>query len=242
MVLLMIGSLRLFDAGLYYSSQAQQNALAVRIAQSTLSEIRIWARTPNGGGLAYDDWSPWSGYDQPHPEESGYRIRVRVADRELKSPSSQLEESFPLLEQKVLAESCKLVEIRVSWKSGEREFILTSLVADPPRPLPITVQVEPAAGSPPTLARDASADFRARAVDAKNNEIKDVFFHWNVKPGQTHGGIVAQRTGSSATFTHAVVIPNRPTLYTAGAANVEASTVYHGRPTRGESDPFTLNP
>ena len=242
MVLLMVGSLRLFDAGLYYSSQAQQNALAVRIAQSTLSEIRIWARTPTGSGLQYDDWSTWSGYDQLHPEESGYRVRVRVADRELKSPSSQLEEAFPLAEQKLLAESCKLVEVRVSWKSDQREYTLTSLVAEPARPLPITIQVDPTSGSPPTLARDASADFRARALDAEGNEIKDVFFHWNVKPGQTHGGIVAQRAGREATFTHAVVIPNRPNLYTNGPANLEASTVYHGRPTKGESAPFTLNP
>lgn len=240
LVLIILGALRLFDAGLYYSSLAQQNAVAVRIAQRTLDEIRVWAQTPTAGGLQYDDWGFWSGYNQQDPDEPGYRVTVQVADQELKSPSSRMEESYPLLEQKLLQSSCKRVEIRVSWRGGQREFVLHSLVAEPGRPLPITVEVSAVGGSP-NLNPEETADFVARALDAQGGVIEDVFFHWNVRPGPTNGAIEQSRTGQTARFVHAVRLPNLPTLYTRGDAVVEASTVYHGRPVRGESRPFQLN-
>lgn len=241
MVLLMLGSLRLFDAGLYYSSQAQQSVTAVRVAQNVLQEIRIWARTPTAGGLEWDDWSYWDGYDAMDATESGYRVRVSVVDRELKSPSAEMEESFPLGEQKILADSCKTVEILVSWSDDSKEYTLTSLVSEPARPLPITVEVTPV-GALAALNRDATADFRVRALDADGVVIDDLFFEWNVKPSTTNGGITQTRSGETSTFIHAVAVPNLPTLYTQGNCVVEASTIYHGRPAKGESDPFVLNP
>lgn len=240
--MMLLGSLRLFDAGLFYSAQAQQQTTAVRVAQKVLREIRAWAREPAGAGLNFDDWSTWNGYDQPDPDHSGFRVRVNVADRELKSPCTEMENSYPLDQQKRLLSSYKTVEILVSWSNDQREFKLVSLVGDPARPLPISIDVKPESGGPPTLNRDDPATFLAAAVDAGGNPIPDVFFKWGVKPGETNGAIDPERHGQKATFVHQVRIANLPNLYTDGSAVIQANTVYHGRPAIGDSDPFTLLP
>jgi hypothetical protein len=135
-----------------------------------------------------------------------------------------------------------MVEITVSWNDDRQEYMLLSLLGEPERPTPLTLTVEPTSGSPPTLARDTTADFEVRAFDADGVEVNDCSFRWEVKPGDTNGALVVHRPTDTATFSHQILIPNMPNLYTAGPAVVQANVTYNGVVYEGESAPFTLLP
>lgn len=239
LAMVMLGVLRMVDYALFYSSQAQQKAVAVRVAQRTLNDIRIWAAVPASPGLNYDDWSSWNGHDQSDPIDSGYRVRVTVADQVLQSPCSELELARPVADRRVMSSSCKLVEILVSWAYDRKEYRLVSLVAEPARPLPATIAVS---GGGSSVAPDGTAAFTATAYDAGGVEIKDVFFDFSMKPGPGNGTLAPARTGANVTFTNRIDQPNQPPIYTVGPAVVEATTVYHGETMKGESGAFTLTP
>jgi hypothetical protein len=242
LLMLFLGALRMFDAGLFYSAKAQKKAAAVAVAQRVLSEMKVYARSHTGSGLGFDDWSSWDGLDQLDSEAPEFRVRVTVKDQILKSPSTQLENSYPIANQKLLSDSYKTVEIRISWSEDSQNYTLPALIGEPTRPLPITVSVAPTSGSSPTLAQDSSAAFEATAFDADGTEVKDCAFQWEVKPGDTNGRMEAQRPTNTSTFTHQIAVPNMPNLYTTGPAAVRAYVTYHGTIYEGKSTPFTLLP
>ncbi|MCA9790417.1 MAG: hypothetical protein KC910_01425 [Candidatus Eremiobacteraeota bacterium] len=209
--------------------QAGQRSEAALLAHRRLTEIQEWAR---GSGAAYnfDDWSSLADQTMSYPESPTFSIRTRSAPRQLFSPSSQLESSYPAGQQRVMAASAYTVEVTVTWGSNGR-YRLVSVVADPARR--ITPVVNGTFTNP--VGPGQTAVFTTTINDEFGNRVSDIFVDWQMV---SMGGIGSWQSIDRDGATARLVTGTG----TAGQCRVEASVRYDGVTTRVASGVMDLTP
>jgi len=233
----------LFHSGLRHSNRVEQQQLAVFLGQRKIEEVRAWAQTTTAGGYAFDNWTPYQGVTSTPVDFPDYRIGTTASNQTVYSGCSHLEKAYPNTPglQRKFTQSCKLLEVRVTWGQAN-QLLLNTLVASPPRkfrtlnPLVVTVG---AYSSP--LARDAAVTLTAQAYDNFGNALSDVTYSWDVGTSRAYATLVQARDGSSATLSNAVTTSSQ-TFYTGGNVTVQARASLHGQIAAGTSATIQLAP
>ncbi len=242
----------LFHTSLRYSARIlQQNAASV-VAEKTLARVRAWARSREGVKFNFERSSNWNVYNgdlQPDPEEASFHVRILAVPHTIFSPCSELEKQFDLDRRRALGSSYHRVTVTVSWDppSPSNTFAITSLIGSPPHRMPSSqgalktrLEVETPDYHDPLFFDDVNK-FRAKLIDADDEEIPDVMFRWHVIPGIGAGltssgnGVIdpnhgyTQRTGQRVAFRNNFPLPSNPWSQSIqGQVAVGVVAVYRG--------------
>ncbi len=240
----------LFHASLRYGLHVQQRVFASTIAARKMDEIRRWAWTkaPTGWNF-HSDWTDVSGVTAPDAEHAGFYTSVDALDATLDTPGSFFESGYPLAERRRLTASVQKVRIRVYWDAPpldeRRSLLLVSLVREPPRafrevdPIVITAAVS----IPDPLPQDGTVSLSARAYDAENQQIPDVFFRWYVEPKTGQGTITSEdRDGKNAVFCNKYRLITGAWTHTGGTCRVKVRAVCMGVEKWALTDIINLQP
>ena len=210
---------QLFHSGMHYFRWVEEKNLATNIADQRLAQIRNWARNQN-------NWSSYpNGPDPDHPE---YTLTVVMADRTTASPCLELDKNFS--DPREMTKTCKRVTVKVTWSHGSVE--LHSLVSDRDNrgwssSAPIQIQ-----GTIPLEVHPATpVPLSAKAYDASNNELKDLFFTWSVEPRDPDPALATvnpSRDGRSANFVNTSRRPYGTQSASAGFCRVVVRAMYNG--------------
>jgi len=222
-----------FHASMKYQRVVRQKALGLAFSDLVLDQVREWSRVPtNFSG----SWAAWASVTNPNYPD--YEARVTAADRPLAMPCSGLSLGVPLAERRTMATSCKWVEVSV-FHNAQVTSRINVMIGEPER-LATSVSVTPVTSLPGTLAKDGGIEFEAKALDASNRVIPDVFFQWTSAPLTGNGSVVAN--GPRGVFSNVVVFLDGSNHYTGGQAQVRASCTVRGREISGLSPIVVLQP
>lgn len=248
----------LIISALYFSSLRQQSqvdaaTLSTLVAEKALEDVRVWAQTPANFDTLETVYNPYNAEDQ------GFQIAIEARPAvAIASPCSQLETAFAAAERRMMTQSYKPVQVRVS--QGSKSLVLDTLIGDPPReprdPLPVTVSPSTPIPVPPaSLARDANIFFTASLVDTAGQPIPDIFFTWSLAPVSGTGAFMppSPRDGRGQTFSHRMMMPDGTWSYAPGVddppnpiqpstCRVTANCLYRGQEYTGDSAEVPLRP
>lgn len=224
---------QLFHSGMQYFRWVEEKSLALNVADQRLAKIRNWARSQNG----------WSGFPSgPDPEHPEYNLSVTLANQKLASPCLELDSNFS--QRREMTKTCKLITVKVAWSRGSVE--LYSLVADRSNRGWSNSNAVKIEGTIPALVTGTtSVSLSAKATDASNNDLDDVFFTWYVEPVGTTGAlatITPSRDGRTATFINLTRRANGSTTPSTGQCRIALRAVYFGVEKWGYSPTINLAP
>lgn len=181
-------SVWLLDSALRAEVENDRRIRAAAIAQNRLEEIRSYADSSFGTGLALFD-----GLDVPATEDPSLTVSTRAERKTLYMPCSELESqysdtaTFPAPEPKVLKRSVWQVEVSVSWSSRPGDRVqLVSYIGDWREP-DFSVSISPSSAQ--TVNALATREFRASTRDSAGNPIDDLVYTWYVNPLDGMGSI-----------------------------------------------------
>jgi Tfp pilus assembly protein PilV len=242
-------SIRLFDAGLQHQATVERRALATKLAEKSMAQLRAWVRTsipPNSVSSSYNfdaaSWAP--AVPATDPDYPGFTVAVRTTNLTLYSPCSEFEQPYTGLgTARDMTRSARSVKIAVTDPTNSRFSVeLVSWVADPSRHLDrvsmtnlsgsIPAEFEPAVD----LANPAPGswvEFEAKGHYADGGEVPDLMFDWYTVPLGGNGTVVPARDGRTARFINGVQMTNSsPPISTAGAVAFVVHGQYrgHGQP------------
>lgn len=168
----------LFNTGLQYSRKVEQRMAAVQFAEKRMAEVRLWAK-------GTDDWSgpPNSPTD---PQFTDFTVTTQLVTEALYSPCTRLEEAYPPDDMRAMPTMAKKVVLTVS-KPGIPDFTMAGVVTKGDAPWPATADIRLSPSTPTTLGPSDELLLTATAYDSAGNEVKDLFFHWEVEPDFTGG-------------------------------------------------------
>ncbi|MEW6278019.1 MAG: hypothetical protein AB1758_05305 [Candidatus Eremiobacterota bacterium] len=234
--------IRLFHSGFRHFQTTQRQAMATRLAEKVLDEVRAWAREPAN---FRSGWSTYRGVTRTDPDYSGLVARVDCdpAGRVVYSPCSSVEASMAP-DSRQLDTSIVPVRVSVDW-GGNRPVTLMAYCPEPPRTA-ARVVVRRTGGPADPVPRDAMLDFTAELRDADDLPIMDVTFRWYVDPvapglGNATVDPSTSRDGRQGRIRHwcGDDLLGRP-IYRPGTIRVRARAVYRGAEIWGESEPILL--
>ncbi|MBI3924719.1 MAG: prepilin-type N-terminal cleavage/methylation domain-containing protein [Armatimonadetes bacterium] len=233
--LLTMGALlvsRLFHASLQRSRWSDQEHISRVVAERKLAEIRAWAA--GGGFMSEADLSTYDGQRENDPDHPDYQVTVSARLSPVTSPCSGLENFAASRE---LARSCAIVELTVSWSSGELRLV--SLVGQSERVLE-TVEVR--GEIPDPVSPTTSFELDAVALDSDGQEIEDVAFAWWVEAIDGNATIQPLGDTSSARVTNQTQWPDGTTYINDGTCRIGARARYAGKEVTGYSGTVNLAP
>lgn len=170
----------LFHTSLRDLTRVTHMHVASRLALSRLAEIRAWARKESNFRDGWDSQTGTFAGDEP-----GYQVIVRQEPVTLFSPCSRTEKVFGDRARK-MNQSCRKVEIRVTWGTPGQDYTLVSLVSEPPRKGGFQLRVRPDGVAEP-LEPDKRGKWVAQLRDGNDQVIPDVMFTYHVLPGWGKG-------------------------------------------------------
>jgi|GEM_PF-1429275 hypothetical protein len=214
---------RMFHLGISYSGNIGDEAMASVIAQKKLDEIRSWAYRKQSGAYNFvkGDWAIWDDKTFVDSEYSKFRIATLVEDRELKSPSSNVQPYHQM------SCSAKIVKVVVSWVSGAlpREFSVVSVIGEPVREGTICTAIT---SEIIELGPGESHIFTApQSVDANGDSVKDISYRWYIKTMTANGTLL--NYANKATLTNEVRLPDGTTTAMDGYCKVYCIARYAGK-------------
>ena len=240
---------RLFDAGLQHQASIERRALATKLAEKSMAQLRVWARTsipPNSVSSSYNfdaaSWSP--AVPSTDPDYPGFQVSVRTSAVTLYSPCSEFEQPYTAAgTARDMTRSARSVKILVTDPSNARFSVeLVSWVTDPARHLAevtmtavggtIPAVFEPA-GDLANPAPGSFVEFEAKGHYADGAEVPDLFFDWYTVPLGGNGTVFPARDGRSARFVNGVKLTSAAApISTAGQVCFVAHGQYrgHGQP------------
>ncbi len=245
LVFAMLISTKLLDTGLRHLSKIDKQAMATKLAEKSMAELRVWVRTSTGESQYNFDKNSWaSGIPSEDPDFPGLRVSLVEAPEVLYSPCSEFEKPYIALgTERALNSSARRVKIVVEeYPPSDFKVELTSLIADPTRHL---AKVEMSLLSPSVpdpfepatdLANPAAnsfVEFEAKGYYSDGKVVPDLMFDWYTIPLGGTGTVIPSRDGRRAKFVNGVVVaPAGPTLSTAGSAALAVHGQYrgHGQP------------
>lgn len=224
---------QLFHSGMQYFRWVEEKSLALNVADQRLAKVRNWARNQNN----------WSGLPNgPDPEHPEYSLSVNLTDQTVASPCLELDSNFS--QRREMTKTCKLVTVKVAWSRGSVE--LYSLVADRSNRGWNTSNAVKIQGTIPAIVTGStSLSLSAKATDASNNDLEDVFFTWYVEPVGTTGALATispARDGRTATFVNLTRRANGSTAPSTGQCRIALRAVYYGVEKWGYSPTINLTP
>lgn len=228
---------------LQYARKVEKGSLAALIAQSRLNSLRAWAQQPQGSSFQYVNLASQAHGPQPDPDHPDFTVQVRVSDHSLESPSRGLEAAYPG-KQRVLANSCRQVQIDVGWTAlgAPGSLTVVSLIGEPARRFRRVDPIVVSGSIPGQLARDGAIDFTVKAYDEQGREIDDLFYAWGVSPINGNGTISEQsRDGRKAKFQNYARRRNQVNhFYTGGTCKAEVRATFGGEERWALSDVIRL--
>jgi hypothetical protein len=222
----------LFNTGLQYSRKVEQRMVAVQFAEKRLAEVRQWAKET-------DNWSPPGSVTDPaDPDFPGYAVQLNLVTEVLYSPCTRLEEAFPD-DTREMPTIAKKAVVTVS-KQGIPDYVMAAVVTRGDSAWPATADIRLSPSTPATLTGSTQElELTARAFDTDGNEVKDIFFHWEVEPDFTGGNPTTAevrlktRDGRKAVVRNRVRRRNGAWLPTSGDCLVVAYARYQGHYRKG---------
>lgn len=245
----MLVAIRLFDAGLQHQATVERRALATKLAEKSMAQLRVWARTsipPNAVSSSYNfDQASWApAVPTTDPDYPGFEVAVITSNLTLFSPCSEFEEPYTATgEARDMTRSARSVKIAVTDPSNPRFSVeLVSWVTDPTRHLErvsmtltsgtVPAEFEPA-GSLTSPAPNSWVEYEAAGHFADGSVVPDLFFDWYTVPMGGNGTVVPARDGRSARFINGIILTKTdPPISTAG----QCAFVVHGQ-YRGHGQP-----
>lgn len=242
----------LFNTGLQYSTRVESRLLAVQIAERRMAEIRSAAQGHT--------WT--SASEGPDPENPAFKVKVEPQTLTLFSPSTELEAAFPGNGREMRgaarqyavtvtggrSSSFRLVSVVTEGSSAEATRTWTVRPSyGVPAWIDNSCRVEITGTIPSSVGPDDSVRLAARAFDANGDEIKDLFFHWEVEPdfgdsnpssGDIRGN---QRDGRTSIFRNRVRLRDGTRFPQNGSCLVMAYARYDGALVTGKTSPIRLH-
>ncbi len=259
---------RLFSYALRFSTRTEVYALAARLAQRRLEEIKSWNQSQHlpAGTLPFSDWSTVDGTanDKTYPESAEMTVHtdVRVpgsagppATPDMLSPCTLFEAAYktanPLAQPKRLNGSYRRLIISVN-KSGQTISQLYALVGEPQilgNPagwLPnFHVQVSQVSGTT-SLPPNSSSRFKAELVGPGGKVIPDVVFSWLVGgsvptlSSDGNGDLQYPRDGSYCDISNRIQVTSTATTFSPGPCYLWAYTIFQGQRMYGASSQLDM--
>jgi hypothetical protein len=241
----MLISTKLLDTGLRHLSKIDKQAMATKLAEKSMAELRLWVRTSTGPSTYNFDQVSWAaGVPTSDPDFPGYKVSLVETPQILYSPCSEFEKPYiGLGTERALNSSARVVKVVVEDSSGGSFKVeLTSLIADPTRHLAKVKMtlVSSAIPDPFEQAGDLAnpvansfVEFEAKGLYSDGKEVPDLMFDWYTIPLGGTGTVVPDRDGRKAKFINGVVVaPAGPTVSTSGSAALAVHGQYrgHGQP------------
>jgi hypothetical protein len=242
--------LELYCRSFRHLDKVEQTYQATSFARDTLEDIRVWAKDPVH--FAQTTWTPFaSRSDSRYPD---FAIATQVAPAELTAACTAFEDGLDPdpTDRVTMPSSARVVTLRVSHR-GAFLFQLTSLIAEPERPLALVnpVQVVTTSPAPNPIAVDGEVEFQATLLDAAGNPVNDVEFTWSVLPGpglptpgiKPGNGMIVKvsRDGTRAFFKNRYERTDGTVDHTGGVCRVVASARYFAGFRRGRSADLVLS-
>lgn len=174
-------SVYLFDASLRAQAENDVRMQATLVAQSRLDEIRAYADTNFGSGLALFD-----GLEIEPPEAPNLKVKTRAARKQMYLPCTELETQyapgavFPQPERKTLEKSAWQVEVEARWSDRPADRVtLVSYVGDWRRGN-FNIRITP--NNPAPIPPRDTLEFEAVATDDDGRRLDDLVLSWYVNP------------------------------------------------------------
>lgn len=153
---------------------------ATQIAQSAVSEIRVWASDPDH---YLGNWSAYNNQTLPSPlPEYTVGVRCRPTGQALDSPCAALEAQWDGTSQGVrrMPRAVVPVEVTVAWGTRSTDAVtLFAYVGEPKRDL-TGHQVVFTGPVPNSVNMNQSATYTAEVRDAQGRPFENLLFRWSV--------------------------------------------------------------
>jgi Tfp pilus assembly protein PilV len=224
-----------FHSSLRAEANNEKRVVAALVAESALAEIRDHAGRDFAGLVARYNGQTWVPEGEPD-----MTVSVRAAPTDLGLACMELESQypssneFPEPERRLLSRSVTQVEVEVAWTDPSPQSVtLVEKVTDLHTATDFRVDLltDDGAAAPESmsLARRASAGFRARAV-VNGQPIDDIQFTWFVQPVIGFGSLSAvSRDGLRCVYQNAYRNYNDDLRFAPGACYLTLKATYQGR-------------
>lgn len=174
--------LSLTQSGFVAQKRNQEIARANLVAQSVISDIRIWAENIDN---YKSSWSPYNRTFTPtgYPE---YKVTVRSAasGRAIESPCAELESQWATTDgqSRTMPNAIVPVEVKITWSDDSRDQLTVLTYVGEPRRDPSTITFEVTGPSPSAVGVDQKARYEMSAKDTSGRGVDNLMFLWVPDP------------------------------------------------------------
>lgn len=228
----------LFQRSLVYSRQVEEQATAQQLALNVLYDLKNWSWQVSSGSRNFSRLSQYQPTNVPTPE--GFECSVSSQDLDRADPCQTFEAGLDAAQQRIFRSSFRQVQIKVHWHRGSSEYVLHSVVGEPPREKPTLCQIR-LSGWQSSMAPDDPKTMTAEVVDQNGNRLPDVQLRWIAAPIDGVATMTAQaRDGHQATFVNQARLASGAITHTGGTFRVSIRANYCGYELQNDSEPITL--
>lgn len=191
-----LGVLSMAESAFRAQKRNEHVQLCALIAQSTLSEIREWAQSPQN---YLGNWSAYNGKQAPWKNSSVYTVSIKCLPngRAIDSPCRSLEQTWRSSPHgaRTMPRAVVPVEVKVSWSSVPQDSVsIVSYIGEPKRSLAgATTSVT--GPNPVSVAMNSQSTYSVLTKDAQGLDFPNLLYRWTSDPRYLSPGTTSRRDG-----------------------------------------------